>query len=104
DQREAVSKEAARRRARRDRRCAVRSRETIVYRASSEPCSIGILSVTVRRGGLPHNGRRRRVDDNLGRCRQKERARNNTGDSLPALDRLALRGIHLLYRVQDQFG
>ena len=80
-------------------------RAPAVHRASPEPRRERVLPLAVRRGGGPHDGRRRRVGDDLARRSARgNRPRGAQGDPLPALARPALLRVHLLHRLQGQLG
>ena len=73
-----------------------------VRRAPPEPRRQRVLPVAVRRGGHPHDGRRRRVDHDLGRAGPRQPPRDDPGDPLPPLARPPVLGVHVLHRVQGQ--
>ena len=62
-----------------------------------------LLSLALRGGRRAHHGRRRRMGDDLGRGRARQRAHDRQGNPLPAFARPALFGLHLLHRLQGQF-
>ena len=78
-------------------------KQAAVRRSPPEPRGFSVLSLAVRVGGNPDAGWRRRMDDDVGRLRPRQHARSEARDQLPALDRPALFGFHLLHRLQGQF-
>ena len=66
-------------------------------------CEIGENSIVNTRAGVDH-GRRWRVGDRLGRHRARLDFGDGAGDPLATFARAALFGLHLLLRLQGQFG
>ena len=77
--------------------------EAAVCRSSPEPRGFRVLCFAVCESRDPDAGRRRRMDHDVGRLRPGQHARSQARDQLPALDRAALFGLHLLHRLQGQF-
>ncbi len=79
-------------------------RRAAVQRAPSEPRGQRVLPVAVRGSGGADDGRRGRMGHDLGRDRPRQHARGAQGDPLSAFAGPAVFGLHLLHRLQGQFG
>ena len=73
-----------------------------VRRAPRVARRLGVLSVAVRAGRDPDDGRRRRVGDLVDRRRPRPRDRDAARAAVSALARPAVFGVHLLHRLQGE--
>src|SRR5262245_62058520 len=74
-----------------------------VLGAPFEPCGFHVLSLALSASGGSHDGRRRRMGDDIGGGRQRPRAEDPEGNQLSPQSRPALCGVHGLHRLQGQF-